>query len=51
VYLDAWRRLQEPSKVPCVEFPVTAATALRGEPFPADVRKCLWVADKVRVCK
>ncbi len=42
----ALRKVQEPARLPCCDFPPDWAPRKGGVPV-VDVRKCLWVADKV----
>ncbi|GIL77114.1 hypothetical protein Vretifemale_6670, partial [Volvox reticuliferus] len=48
-YMDAIRRLQEPSRVPCCDFPADylPVGTRKGDSAPVDVRKALWVAERV----
>jgi len=46
VYIDGMRKLAEPARLPCIDFPADFSPRRGGEPV-ADVRKCLWVADKL----
>ncbi|EFJ45415.1 hypothetical protein VOLCADRAFT_94255 [Volvox carteri f. nagariensis] len=48
-YMDATRRLQEPSRVPCCDFPADylPSGARKNDSAPVDVRKALWVAERV----
>lgn len=40
--------MNEPARLPCADFPPDWAPGGRkGSPAYADVRKCLWVADRV----
>lgn len=45
VFLEAFKRLSEPAKVPCLEFPPDHGK--RFEPNFVDMRKCLYVADQI----
>lgn len=47
MFLDALKRLGEPARLPCCDFPADWSGAKKGGHPQADVRKCLWVADKV----
>lgn len=40
------RKMSEPARLPCCDFPPDWAPKKGGPPM-VDVRKCLWVADKV----
>ena len=48
-FLQGFQRLSEPARVPCCDFPSdhVPAGGSRMAQSVADVRKCLWVADKV----
>ncbi|KXZ43387.1 hypothetical protein GPECTOR_92g610 [Gonium pectorale] len=48
-YLDAVKKLSEPARVACCDFPpdYLPAGARKGESSPVDIRKALWVAEKV----
>lgn len=41
------KRLADAARIPCVDYPPDYAPR-KGEPPVVDVRKALWVADKVR---
>ncbi|KAG2495312.1 hypothetical protein HYH03_006584 [Edaphochlamys debaryana] len=49
VYLEAMRKLLEPARVPCCDFPqdYVPPGGRKGDPWPVDVRKALWVAERV----
>ncbi|KAF5835795.1 hypothetical protein DUNSADRAFT_6884 [Dunaliella salina] len=47
VFLDGLKRLSEPARLPCCDFPADWSGTKKGGHPLADVRKCLWVADKV----
>ncbi|GFR42106.1 hypothetical protein Agub_g2949, partial [Astrephomene gubernaculifera] len=48
-YLDASRKLQEPTRVAACDFPpdYVPSGGRKGDSGPVDVRKALWVAEKV----
>ncbi|KAJ9516501.1 hypothetical protein QJQ45_011148 [Haematococcus lacustris] len=46
LFLDGLRKLSEPARLPCVDYPPDWAPK-KGSPPCADVRKCLWVADRL----
>lgn len=45
----AWRKLYEPARVPCCDFPADHVPpgGRKGDAAPVDLRKALWVAEKV----
>lgn len=45
VFLDIYKRLSEPSKVPGLEFPPDHSR--RFDPAFVDLRKCLFIADYI----
>lgn len=49
VYMDAMRKVSEPARVPCCDFPMdyVPSGGRKGDAPALDVRKALWVADKV----
>jgi len=50
IFLEGLKRLSEPSRLNCCDFPSEwVGTKRSGHPM-VDVRKCLWVADKVGGC-
>jgi hypothetical protein len=42
----ALKKLGEPARLPCCDFPEGWSPKKGGQPM-VDVRKCLWVADKL----
>lgn len=46
IYLEGLKAIGEPARLPCCDFPSDYA-ARKGGSAMVDVRKCLFVADKV----
>ncbi|KAG1671286.1 hypothetical protein FOA52_010857 [Chlamydomonas sp. UWO 241] len=46
IYIEGMKKLAEPARLPCADYPSDFLTHKGAAPV-ADVRKCLWVADKV----